>query len=304
MIKVFAKGTKSYFNPDPVDQDGANIYVAYQNATKKDGSDHGPSTIVKYDTKGKVLSTYNIIGHCDGLRVDPSTHLLWALVNNDANPGLYTIDPNSGTITTYTFPTPPHGGGYDDLAFVNGMVFISASNPTLNQQGINIFPAVDTITLPQGGGQVTLTPVLYGNAMATDKVSGQQVQLNEIDPDSLAVDPQGEVVLTNQAGSELVYLTNPGTKQQTVSRLLVGTQIDENAWTTQDEGHFLVVDQTANEIFTITADFTANTPFTVSPHDAGVVNFLGTIDPATGLITPIVVGFADPTGVIFVPDSN
>ena len=86
-----------------------------------------------------------MLGHCDGLRVDPTTHLVWALVNNDTNPGLYTINPVNQQITSYTFP-PPHGGGYDDLAFVKGMAFISASNPTLNGSGNNVNPAVDQIT--------------------------------------------------------------------------------------------------------------------------------------------------------------
>jgi hypothetical protein len=75
------------------------------------------------------------------MRADPSTHLLWVTSCEDGNPKMNTVDPTSGTVTPYTFPATPHGGGYDDLYFVNGTAFIAASNPTLDKNGVNVFPS-------------------------------------------------------------------------------------------------------------------------------------------------------------------
>jgi len=168
-VSLFTKGS-TYTNPDSVVDDGTNIFIGYQNDAAKDGSDTKTSTIVEYDMNGKALKTFSVPGHSDGLRMDPSTKLLWAISNEDANPKMETIDPSSGTITPYTFPKTPHGGGYDDVWFMNGKTFITASNPTLDKSGANVFPALDSITL--SNGKANLTPVLMGNASATDITTG------------------------------------------------------------------------------------------------------------------------------------
>jgi len=299
-VSVFARGTTAYTHPDSVEADAHHIFVGYQNVTAKDGSDHKTSTIVEYTLDGDVVRTFSVPGHCDGLRIDPQTHLLWATSNEDGNPALVTINPETGTITPYQFAPTPHGGGYDDLAFVNGLAFIAASNPNLNQQGVNVFPALDKIVL--SNGHAILTPVLYGNATALDTTTNTEVTLNEIDPDSLTVDPQGDVVLDNQAGSELVFLHNPGTAQQTVTRVPLGTQVDDTVWATATHGRMLVVDGTANVIYTIRADFTKGTVYTEAPDDSAVNGFVGTIDLTTGFITPIAIGFGKATGLLFIPN--
>ncbi len=301
-VSVFARGTSAYSHPDSVVADAHHIFVGYQNVTAKDGSDHKSSTIVEYTLDGEVVRTFSVLGHCDGLRIDPSTHLLWATSNEDGNPALVTINPETGVITPYQFAPTPHGGGYDDLAFVNGMAFIAASNPNLNQQGVNVFPALDKIEL--SNGKAILTPVLYGNATALDTTTNTEVTLNEIDPDSLTVDPQGDVVLDNQAGSELVFLHNAGTEQQTVTRVPLGTQVDDTVWATATHGRMLVVDGPANVIYTVRANFTKGTVYTEAPNDSGVASFVGTIDLSTGTITPVAVGFSSPTGLLFIPDAQ
>src|SRR6202022_3622417 len=100
------------------------IFVGFQNVTAKDGSDNKTSTIVQYSMDGQVVRTYEVPGHNDGLRMNPSTGLLWATSNEDGNPVLVTIDPIAGTVTPYHFPPTPHGGGYDDVFFLNGVAFI------------------------------------------------------------------------------------------------------------------------------------------------------------------------------------
>ncbi|HZC80401.1 MAG TPA: hypothetical protein VE222_01575, partial [Nitrospiraceae bacterium] len=255
-VRVWAGPDSRFTNPDSIEIDGDHVWVGYQNVTAKDGTDGKSSTVVEYDAGGKVIHTYSVLGHCDGLRVDPATHRVWASSNEDGNPRLVSIDPATGKITAYSFPSPTaHGGGFDDMAFVGGKMFIAASNPTLDASGVNVFPAVDAVTF--SGHNVVLTPVLYGNATAIDSMSGSQVTLNEIDPDSMTLDAAGNLVLVNQAGSELVFIHNPGTSTQTVTRTLVGTQLEDTIFigsTRQGKnGTFLLVDGTTNTIYSIRA---------------------------------------------------
>lgn len=303
-VSLFAPGTAPNINPDSVvvDMDRDSVYVGYQNHSVPDGSNHKGSVIVKYTLQGAVVQSYKIPGHCDGLRIDPATHFLWATSNEDANAVLTIINPTNGEEHTYAFPPSPHKGGFDDMAFMNGKVFVAASNPTLNSKGINVHPAVDEIIL--NNGKITLKPVLMGDAKALDTTTNKYVTLNEIDPDSMSIDPQGNVVLDNQGGAELVFLHHAGTQNQKVTRVPLGTQVDDSAWSTTREGTLLVVDAKQNAIYAITGKFAPGTVYTETPDDSGVASFVGTINLSTGSITPVVIGFGSPTGLIFVPDAN
>src|ERR1700692_3897916 len=128
-VSLFARQTTTYTGPDSLVVDNGFVYIDYQNTTAKDCTDTNSSTVVQYDMTGKVLKTYTVPGHSDGMRADPSTHLLWVTSCEDGNAKFVTIDPSSGTVTPYTFAPTLHGGGFDDLCFLNGMVFIAASNP-------------------------------------------------------------------------------------------------------------------------------------------------------------------------------
>ena len=301
-VRTFATGTRAYDNPDAIVVTPTGVYVAYQNATKPDGSDGGFSTIVQYRVNGSFVRSINLQGHCDGLRLNPRATRIWALLNNDANPKLATFDTSLGTIDRFTFSSAPHGGGYDDLAFVGDQVFISGSNPTLNAAGVNVHPALYQVHL--SGAVAVVTPVLYGNATATDYTTGKPVTLNEVDPDSLSVDPAGDVVLVNQAGSELVFVQRPGTAQQAVFRVPVGTQLDDTVFAYPTPGIFYVVDLTQNAVYIVSATYVPGTLFTVAPSDSGVASFLGTVNLNTGTVTPVVLGFTNPTGLVFVPGAK
>lgn len=298
-VSLFARQPSGTTGPDSLVVDNGFVYIDYQNTTAKDCTDKNTSTVVQYDMNGKMLKTYTVPGHSDGMRADPSTHVLWVTSCEDGNPKFVTINPTSGTVTPYTFPQPtPHGGGYDDLCFLNGMTFIAASNPNLNSAGVNVFPAIDKITL--SNGKVNLTPVLMGNATATDLIAKSKVQLNLIDPDSMAVDAKGELVLVNQAGSQLVFLQNPGTPQQTVTSVPVGDQLDDTVWAPSSPGRLLVTDGTIGTTYWISAH--PGTVYTQAPDDSGTVGFVGVIDMSTGFVTPVVIGFAKATGMLFVPN--
>ncbi len=302
-ISIFARGTTAYYNPDSIEVAGKYVYIGYQNTTAKDGTDNKTSTIVQYTKEGHVVHIFSVPGHNDGLRFNPYTHLLWATSNEDGNPRIMTINPSTGAIIQYQFPPTPHGGGYDDLAFINGMAFIAASNPTLNSAGINVFPAIDKIELKND--KAILTPILQGNATATDLTTNEQVTLNLTDPDSMSIDNQGNLVQDSQGDSELIFLHNPGTSKQTVTRLPVGTQVDDTLWIPSKEGNMLVVDAKANITYIVTIDktgFTPGTIYTEAPSDSTVASFVGTIDPKTGTIAPTIIGMGSPTGLAFLPE--
>lgn len=300
---VFAASTSSYSNPDTLVVDSGHVFIGYQNTTAKDCTDNNTSTIVEYSMDGKVIKTFTVAGHNDGMRADPSTHLIWTTSCEDGNPKMTTIDPNSGTITSYTFDKTPHGGGYDDLYFLHGMTFIAASNPTLDSNGNNTKPAVDQITL--SGGKAILKPILMGNASATDNTTtpSSKVTLNLTDPDSLSTDTNGNLVLVSQADSELVIISNPGTPQQSVSRIPVGTQPDDTVWASSAQGRLLVTDGNSGLTYWIRAShFIPGAIYTETPNDSGVAGLVGVIDPATGIISAVAIGFLHPTGMLFVPD--
>ncbi len=303
-VSLFASSTSSYTNPDSLVVDNGHVFIDYQNTTAKDCTDSNSSTVVEYTMDGKVVKMFSIPGHSDGMRVDPSTHLLWTTSCEDGNPKMATIDTVSGSITPYTFPKTPHGGGYDDLYFLNGMVFIAASNPTLDANGKNPYPAVDQITLSKG--QVGLKPILMGNATATDTTTTppSQVTLNVIDPDSLSTDGKGDLILIGQADTDLITISNPGTAPQKVSRLTVGTQLDDTVWTTSTHGRLLVTDGMTGLTFWVqAAQYPQGTIYTEAPSDSGVASFVGVVNPATGIITPVVIGMIHPTGMLFVPSA-
>ena len=301
-ISLFVHGAAAYANPDAVIVDNGHVFIDYQNTTAKDCTDKNSSTIVEYTMNGAEVKSFSVPGHSDGMRADPATHLLWVTSCEDGNPKFVTIDASSGAITPYIFPPTPHGGGYDDLFFVNGMTFIAASNPNLDKNGNNVFPAVDKITL--GNGKVNLTPVLMGNASATDLITNTKVTLNEVDPDSMTVDSKGNLILINQAGNEIVYLTSPGTPQQKVSRLTVGSQLDDTVWVTSTKGRLLVVDGgTKNTYWLSVPNFVPGAIYTELPNDSGVAGLVGVVDPSTGIVTAVAIGFSQPTGMLFVPNS-
>ncbi|MBV9718361.1 MAG: hypothetical protein JOZ77_03525 [Candidatus Eremiobacteraeota bacterium] len=292
------RGTDKRYNPDPIVWVNDFLFVAYQNATGPTGTG-GDSTIVQYNRKGSAIQAIKVPGRCDGMRWNPYTNIMWITVNEDANSSLFTWDPTSGSIVHYSFSSAKHGGGYDDLAFSNGMAFIAASNPKLSKKGINKHPAMVSVVLK--GSVAVVTPVLMGDAQATDVPTKQTVKLNLTDPDSMTVAPNGDVLLVSQADSEIVWVHSAGSKSQSVSRLLVGTQIDDTVYATQSQGFLYVADAKRDVIYTVSGRFQSNGLYTEAPDDSGVRGFVGKVDTSYGSITPIITGFGSPTGLLFVP---
>jgi sugar lactone lactonase YvrE len=300
-LSVFAAAPSGLSAPDSIAVLRDHVFVGYGDGNAPDGSDGKSTQIVEYSLSGTVEYTYTVKGHSDGLKVDPSTHHLWALQNEDANANLVIINPETHQQKLYTFGPTLHGGGYDDLVFRGCKVYISASNPANNP---NTGPAIVSATLD--GGYVDVKPVLAGDASALDIPTDGTVKLNLTDPDSMTLDPQGNIVLDSQGDQELVIVSDPGSPAQRVLHLplsyktasgLTRVEVDDTAFVTSTEGFILFADKGLNKVFTLKKKaFAPGAAYTAA--DGGP--FVGTIDLTSGVITPIVTGLKGPGGMVFV----
>jgi hypothetical protein len=305
VFSVFAKAPKGLSAPDSIAVVGGHVFVGYGDGHKPDGSDGLSSQVVEFSPTGSVVHIYTVPGHNDGLKVDPSTGLLWALQNEDAKPNLVVINPVTGKTKSYKFGPTLHGGGYDDIVFLNGKVYISASNPAKNP---NTGPAIVAATL--GIGTVSVKPILSGSAEAIDLLTDKATKLNLQDPDSMTVNPSGDIVLDSQADQELVIVSAVGKANQTVLRLPLSYktktgatpgEVDDTAFVTSTKGLLLFADKKLNTVYAVKRHaFSPGTAF--SSADNGP--FVGSLDLTSGVITPIVTGLGNPGGLVFVSTGN
>ena len=311
-ISVFANSPSGISQPDSIVRWRDCIIVGFQNHVAKDGTDGKSSTIVEFSLSGKVKRMFQVPGHNDGLRVVDEDDL-WALQNEDANPNLVVIDLTTGKAKQYQFAPTPHGGGYDDMVVKNGRVYITASNPNLDSMGNSLgFPALVRASL--SGDSVLLEPVFNGNASATDIPTGMTVTLNLTDPDSMTIDPRGNIVLDSQADSELVFIRHPLTEEQTLDRLNITSSatgpegatitLDDTAFAPHPKAYLLVTDVSAGVIYRMDAGVLGFEPGTAySASDT--LGLVGTLNLDNGFVTPIVTGFGSARGLLFVaPDRD
>ncbi len=323
-LSTFAKGPATTNKPDSIVAYGGNIYIGYQNAGDvKDGSVPGlMNEVVQYDFKGKVLNTYNVPGHVDGLlfRNDTTPNTLWVMANEDGNPELTIVNPADGSQKSYTATVNPplHGGGYDDMQLLNGVVYVSASNPSTPGAAA---PTVVSLTLNSNGTTFDVAPVLAGNAQAKDitpSVGGSpnptfntMVPLVLTDPDSEAIDASGNLVLDSQADGKLVFINNPG-PAQTVSVLTLTlyndkdgpiTPVDDTRWVPAPGPSgttFMLFTDASNTTYKVSGPFTAG-----DAYSAGQGQVMQ-LDTKTGHLTPFVAGIGkasvlqDPHGILIV----
>jgi hypothetical protein len=299
-VSTFATGVAgSYFQPDSIAVSGRYIYIGYGNGVAKDGSDGKSSTIVKYKMNGDVVTTFSVVGHNDGLRVNPQTKMLWALQNEDGNPNLAIINPRNGAQRVYTFAPTAHGGGYDDIAFHGDDVFLSASNPSSNP---NFSQAVVRATI--SGSMVNVSEVLNASAVATDIPTDTPLTLNLQDPDSMLFNQFGDLVLDSQADGELIMVHHWGAVDQSVYHLGLtlngmGTQVDDTVFATSTHGTILVSDRDAGSAGIIYA--ISRNIFSPAAAYTAALTSVGALDFETGIITNVVTGLVSPHGMAFIP---
>jgi hypothetical protein len=320
-LSVFAKAPSANAKPDSIVQYNNTVFIGYQMAGDvKDGSVPSlTNTVVQYDLNGNVLASYTVPGHIDGLLARADTNTLWAMANEDGNPELTIINLVNGTQKSYraTVNPPAHGGGFDDMQFLNGVVYVSASNPTTPGTA----PTVVSLTLNANGTTFDVAPVLAGNAQAVDITPSVQgsanptfnrpVTLSLNDPDSEAIDSSGNLVLDSQADGKLVFIHNPGASQS-VSVLTLTLfndkdgpiyPVDDTRWVPApgpNKTTFMLFTDSSNTTYRVDAPFKQG-----DAYSAGQGQVMQ-LDTGTGHLTPVVtsVGVAsalqDPHGILFV----
>ena len=312
-LSVFATGVVGkYTAPDSIAVYQDHVYVGFGDGNDPAGADGKTNMIVEYTRAGSKVFSFTVKGHNDGMKLNPYTHKLWVLQNEDANPQLVIFDPETRQKQLVPFAAQPAaGGGYDDIVFRNGKVYLSASNPANNP---NTAPAVVEAKIVNG--QVVVIPVLEGNSKATDVLTGLPVTLNLQDPDSMTTTPGGELLLDSQGDSELVLIRQPGTKQQGVLQIPLSSpyglpQADDTLFTPSSDGFILVTDTPANIIYKISKKvFVPGVAYTAaSAGSSAAPGFVGRLDLAFGEMTPVVSGLQSPHGMAFVtytddPDSS
>ena len=326
-ISVFAQAPTG-LNPDELLQLGNTVLVLYQDpninpdGTLKSGVTSAQAKVVAYDLSGNVLQSYNVPGHPDGL-VAINANTVWVSSNEDANPVITVINTSNNTLQSYASDVAqlPHGGGFDDMKQVNGVVYTSGSNPVTTTSpapnlapystdasgstglnGVNTGPVLYALSLNADGKTFHASPVLMSSTPATLLPGNTPVTLNMTDPDSMAIDPAGDLVIDSQQDSELVIVKNVGTSTQSVSVVpmtMYGNPwpLDDTRWSPASGNAFMLVSDTpAHLVYRVNAanGFPASTAYS-----AGQGTVLQS-NASTGVMAPIYVGMNNPHGLIFV----
>src|ERR1700678_267362 len=209
--------------PDSVTIGGGSVLVEYGDNADSPGAG-GRSTSVQYSApSGAFQHNYTISGLVDGLKFNPTTGMVWALQNNDANATLSIINPTTHTVSAplrygppYTYTTPgPLARGYDDVAFLGGKIYLSYTNPVNPTDPV--LPILNNGNSPSG----TLT--------TTSILTASQTGISVPDIDSLKSTPSGELVLTSEGDGPgtgnpvgtFTLISNPGAANQTVTNVPV-----------------------------------------------------------------------------------
>ncbi len=214
-------------------------------------------------------------------------------------------------IRKYTFSGNAHGGGYDDVAFIGGAAYVSASNPSTDNGAKNPGASVVKAVLHEADHTVVVSPEMVGTPQAKDVATGKTSSLNLTDPNSLAVSPAGDLILDSQGDGELLWM-KPGAKQGGIKvlSLLGGVQVDDTTFATSETGFLLFADTKADTVYKLTAPvwhvgmaFSAcnGVDASASPPTPAVPAYVGQLDLHTGALLPIAEHLASPHGMIFVP---
>jgi hypothetical protein len=138
-----------------------SVWVPYQMGADSAGLS-GSGTTVRYNPTGAVLETWRISGNVDGLKVDPSTGLVWALQGSAGDTALTLIDPvTNGTHGSSYMSTADRG--FDDVVFSSGQVFLNpaaAIDPAMIQSLTS--PAVVASILTAVNDQGSTRPISSG----------------------------------------------------------------------------------------------------------------------------------------------
>jgi hypothetical protein len=309
-------------DPDDISQLGNDIFVGFQNGVGPQGQPstdgNQDSTVVEMSLTGRPLGQWDVVGKTDGVTADPALGGVIATVNEDANSALYVIRPCGGSAAVTRFAyneVLPHGGGTDAISIYAGQIFISASAPGTNGAAAPqpTYPAVYSVTLDWSSQVATVNPLFYDEDSATvananSPQFGKGVPLALTDPDSNEVVPPsgsrfaGDFMLTSQGDQEQIYISDAGSQDQRLSVLSLSQSVDDTAWPTTPFGSLYTTDSTYDAVDVVTGPFrtdqplvvatpcgATNAPATCPAPPSYPANYLATLNPWTGLVTPVVI---------------
>jgi PEP-CTERM motif len=311
---VFATGPSGTSGVDSVTIGDGSVWIEYGNGVDSTGVVPGNSTIVQYSTSGAVQHTYSISGEVDGLKVDPATGTVWALQNQDANATISLINPTTHVVTgPLKYAAPPYaygansgppplnnGRGYDDVAFLNGKVYLSYTNPVNPTDPV--LQSLNNSNNPTG--TLTTTSIL------TAQQTGVTSTTDEPDIDSLKSTPNGELVLTTEGDGpgccdpvgEFTLIAHPGAANQTVTNVPVtngGSNvqgIDDVIFPGATSGWLYVAEAGANQVDKVwLTGLDPNTPIIA----IGGLNEVALVNPSTGIVETTLLNVASPHGMDF-----
>lgn len=315
-VSTFATGgAVSATSPDSITTGDGSVWVEYGNTAVSTGGT-GDSTIVQYSPGGAVQHVYSIAGLVDGLKFNPVTGMVWALQNNDGNSTLSLINPATHSVSApLMYASPPYGygassgRGYDDVAFLNGKVYLSYTNPVNPTDPV--LQMLNQGNTPSG----TLTTTTILTAQQTNPAFTSSTQ-NPPDTDSLKSTPSGQLVLTsegdglgaafNSSDGRYTLISNPGTTTQTFTNLRItnssmvnANKMDDVVFPGATAGTLYVADTSNNTVYALhLTGLDPNTPIVT----LGGFDEVALVNPTTGVVgTPLLSGLSGLHGLDFVP---
>jgi hypothetical protein len=328
--------TEPLSSPDDITLFDHHLFTTFQNGVGPQGQPspdgNTDSTIVEYTETGTVINQWDLVGKCDGLTADPQLGVVIATIDEDANSHIDTIAPNAPAgqqvqVYAYSDVPLPHNGGTDAISIYHGQVLVSASAPgTIGAPAPQpTYPAVYSVTFDAATHIATVTPLFYDEAPAIDANVGPGLgtvaPLALTDPDSNEVVPYsaprfaGDFMLTSQGDMEQIFVLpsfghGPGPGLAVLS---LTNSVDDTAWAT-GKGRLFGSSTATDTVNEITGPFRSGEIFTaVTPCDANDApatcpapgfspNYLGTLNPWTGVLTavPLAGPPYEPQGMIFV----
>jgi hypothetical protein len=319
-------------HPDDITMLGFDVFVGFQNGVGPQGQPNSngneDSTIVEMTTSGKEVTQWDIQGKADGVTADPAAGLIVATVNEDALSSLYTITPGAASVVHYSYNKPlPHNGGTDAISVLDGRLIISASAPgttgTLPAPQ-KTFPAAYWVSLDASKSLAVMRPTFYDEARArvanTNAANfGKRVNLALTDPDSSEIVPwgmprfAGQYMLDSQGDQQQIFLGNPDGPNHELSVLNLKQSVDDTAFPSQP-GELFATDSANDNVDVITGAFPSGPVAVATPCGANSAppscttpNYLSTIDPWTGAVSPVTVGgatFEPQGGLLYVALPN
>jgi hypothetical protein len=217
-----------------------------------------------------------------------------ATENEHGNPTLAVINHKTGHFKIYGFDASLFDGGFDDLVFSgenSKSVFIVTSSQTDVSK-----PVIVKISGAPKSTKTKLTSVLPGNpATVLNVVTNTSDTSDNIgDPDSMTLDPAGELVLDNR-GDLSLYIVRAAGAVNPVLRVpltLEGDpgEVNDTIFTSSTfgvaatAGAIFITDTNANAIYALTKPYFAANEVYTAANKAGVV---GLLDMNTGVVTAV-----------------